>query len=104
MKEIKAFKNAIQKVSHETSGLMTHHVRAEAHAAGWPDHAINALRVSYGEKGFNVHAHSNHVEEVKDLEYGTPSQRPTAAIRKAGNRTAEVESFFVKRLGKVMGK
>jgi hypothetical protein len=104
MKEIKAFKNAIKQVSHETSGLMTHHVRTEAHAAGWPDHAINSLHVSYGSEGFKVHAHSKHAEEVKDLEYGNTTQRPTAAIRKAGNKTTEIESFFVKRLGKVMGK
>lgn len=102
MKEIKAFKSAIQRASHETSGYMTSHLRAEAHASGWPSHVVDSLHVSYGKEGFNVH--TPHKETTMDLEYGTPTQRPTAAIRRSANRTTEAEAFLVKRLGKIVGK
>lgn len=104
MKEIKAFKNAITQASRETSLYMTHHVRSEAKASGWPSHVANSVHVSYGEGGFKTNIHGKHKNEALDLEYGTPSQRPTAALRRAGNRTGEMEEFLVKRLGKIVGK
>ena len=103
MKEIHAFKSALTQASKDTSRLMTHHLRSEAYAAGWPNHVTRGLKVTHGKDGFEAHIHDNHKEAAMDLEYGTTSQRPTAAIRKSANRTAEADHFLTARLGKILG-
>lgn len=90
-------KAAIQKASRETARLMSAHLRAEARNAGWPSHAANALSVHFDGQNFNVMAHKHH-DLVGDLEYGTPSTSPTAAIRRFKNRTKDAEQFFMDRL------
>lgn len=91
-------KAAIHRASRETARLMSAQLRAEARNAGWPSHAIKALAVRFDGKDFNVVAH-NHHDLIGDLEYGTPSKTPTAAIRRFKNRTQEAERFFLDRLG-----
>jgi len=95
--------SAIKNSGHETSRFVTAHVRDEARNSGWPEDLIHSTHVSYGEDGFTAHTHDKHAEKVKDLEYGTPSSRPTAALRRAANRTHEAESFFVQRLAQHLG-
>ena len=103
MKEIAAFHSALKKASHETSRLMTSHTRAEAHNSGWPAHITNSLRVHYNSNGFEVHAHNGHHKTAKDIEYGGPGRQPNAALRRSANRTAQAESFLLKRLEKHLG-
>ena len=55
-------------------------------------------------KKFEVHVHDNHISEANDLEYGTTSSRPTAAIRRSTNRTQDADAFFMKTLHKVIGE
>ena len=55
-------------------------------------------------KKFEVHVHDNHISEANDLEYGTTSSRPTAAIRRSTNRTQDADAFFMKTLRKVVGE
>lgn len=76
---------------------MSAQLRAEARNAGWPSHAANALTVHYDGKDFNVVSHGNH-NLIGDLEYGTPSTSPTAAIRRFKNRMGNTEQFFMDRL------
>jgi hypothetical protein len=96
--------SAIKNSGQETSRFVTAHVRDEARNSNWPDQIARSMSVTYGKNGFEAHTHKNHVEKVKDLEYGTPSTRPTAAIRRSANRTHEAESFFVQRLAKHLGE
>jgi hypothetical protein len=103
MKEIHAFKSALTKASHETSHMMSAHLQNEAHASGWPSHVASNLHVSYGKDGFQAHIHDSHKSEAMDLEYGTPSQRPTAAVRRSINRTQEADKFLVGRMSKMLG-
>ena len=95
--------SAIKNSSHETSRFVTAHVRDEARNSKWPDHIARSMNVTYGKDGFEAHTHKDHVDKVKDLEYGTPSSRPTAASRRSANRTHEAESFFVQRLATHLG-
>ena len=82
---------------------MTSHLRSEAHASGWPKHIVNNMHVSYGKEGFQANVHESHEAEAKNLEYGTPSSQPTAAVRRFSNRTQEAETFLVGRLSKMIG-
>lgn len=103
MKEIEAFYSALTKASHETSHFMTAHLRAEAHASGWPTHVTRNLSVKFGEEGFETHVHDAHKADAQNLEYGTPGTEPTAAIRRFGNRTQEAEKFLLGRLSHHVG-
>ena len=103
MKEIHQFKSALNQASKDTSRLMTSHLRSEAYASGWPSHVTRGLKVTHGKDGFEAHIHDKHKNAAMDLEYGTPSQRPTAAIRRSANRTAEADHFLAARLGKMLG-
>lgn len=103
MKEIKAFKDALEKASNDTAHYMTAHLRAETKASGWPDHITGGMRVSHNNGTFGVHYGDSHKDQVHDLEYGTPDRRPTAAIRRFSNRTREAEKFLVQRLFKGIG-
>jgi hypothetical protein len=103
MKEIKAFKDALHKASNDTAHYMTAHLRAEASASGWPDHISRSMKVTHNNGSFDVHTHESLENHVHDLEYGTPDRRPTAAIRRFSNRTAEAESFLVKRVSRMLG-
>jgi hypothetical protein len=104
MKEIAAFHSALHKASHETSGMMTAHLRSETEASGWPSHISQHMGVTYGEHGFEAHSHDAHKSEVENLEYGTPSTEPSAAIRRFSNRTREFDTFLSGRLGHHLGE
>ena len=97
------FNNAIKAASHETTRLMSAHLRSEAQASGWPSDVSRTLRVSHGSDGFEVNVSKKHYETAMDLEYGTPDTQPTAAVRRFKNRQAESEHFFVNRLEKHFG-
>ena len=103
MKEIHAFKAALTRASHETSRLMSSHLRSEAHASGWPKEVTRRMKVTYGKDGFQAHVHDSHKAVADDLEYGTPSTRPTAAVRRFSNRTKEADTFLAGRLNQILG-
>ncbi|CAB4166924.1 hypothetical protein UFOVP964_23 [uncultured Caudovirales phage] len=98
MKELDSFHSALQKASHETSRFMSSQLRNEAHASGWPSHIVSNMHVKYGEAGFEAHVHDSHKAEAKNLEYGTPSTQPSAAVRRYSNRTQEAEKFLLGRI------
>ena len=76
---------------------MSAHLRSEARASGWPEHIVSTLHVKHSGGAFTVHAHPDYQKDVMDLEYGTPSTQPTAAIRRFNNRQQEAERFLIKR-------
>ena len=97
MNRLKHIHDALDKASIETTRFMSAHLRSEARASGWPEHIVRNLHVSHKDGEFNVHAHPNHESHVLDLEYGTPSTQPTAAIRRFSNRQGESADFLVRR-------
>jgi hypothetical protein len=78
-------------------------LRNEALAHGWPEDIVRHLAVHHKDGQFSVHAHDTHRKEVLDLEYGTPTQRPTAVIRKFNNRQSDAQNFLMLRFNKHMG-
>jgi len=104
MKAIDNFISAVHKSSHEAAQVMSSQLRSEARASGWPEHVVRNMHVKYDSGKFTSHVHEAHAAEAGDLEYGTPNQRPTAAIRRASNRTQESEKFLIGRLAQRVGK
>lgn len=89
---------ALNKSAHETARYMSTHLQNEARAAGWPDHVVKGMRVRHHDGEFKISANPKHSKEIHDLEYGTTDSRPTAAMRRFSNNTAEAEEFFVGRM------
>jgi hypothetical protein len=101
---MKHIHSAIEHAAKQTSRYMTGQLRREAKASGWPRQVSANMGVIYDNKKFQVHVHDNHLSEANDLEYGTTSSRPTAAIRRSTNRTQDADAFFMKTLRKVVGE
>ena len=95
--------SALNNAGKDTSHYLTAHLRQEAAESKWPSHLVNSLKVEHEGNSFKPTIHDDHHAEALDFEYGTPSMRPTAAIRRAGNRTSEAEKFYVKRLMSHLG-
>jgi len=96
-------KSSLNKATIETTRLMSAHLRIEARKSGWPAEIVRHLSVRHNDGTFTVHSHEAHRNQVLNLEYGTPSTQPTAAIRRFGNRTAGAESFLVRRTMRHLG-
>ena len=97
MKYLRRLKSSINKASNETTRFMSAHLRSEARASGWPEHIVSGLHVRHDKGSFTVHSHPEHHQDVMNLEYGTSSTRPNAAIRRFNNRQQEAEKFLMKR-------
>ena len=95
--------SALKNAGKDTSHYLTAHLRQEAAESKWPSHLVNSLKVEHEGHSFKPTIHDDHVSEALDYEYGTPNMRPTAAIRRAGNRTTEAEKFYVNRFMKHLG-
>lgn len=89
---------ALEKSSYETAHMLSRQLRHETRASGWPEHIVNRMKVHYHDGEFKIAAHPKHTSHINDLEYGTPSTRPTAAMRRFSNRLQEGESFLVGRM------
>ena len=96
-------KESLHKAAIETTRFMSAQLRAEARASGWPSHIVRNLHVTHSDGAFSVHTSKTHRAEAMNLEYGTPSTQPTAAIRRFSNRTAEAEKFLLGRTIKHFG-
>ena len=103
MKEIKAFKSALNAASGEAAHMLTSQLRFEATASGWPSDVTNRMHVSHKDGSFDVHVHEKHHAKALDLEYGTPDTQPTAAIRRLSNRTSQAEHLIMGRMSKMLG-
>jgi hypothetical protein len=101
---MKHIHSAVEHAAKQTSRYMTGQLRREAKASGWPRQVSANMGVIYDNKKFQVHVQDSHLSEANDLEYGTTSSRPTAAIRRSTNRTQDADAFFMKTLRKVVGE
>ena len=104
MSKLKHIHSALHQASLDTTRVLGAHLRSETRASGWPHEITRRMRVSYDGDSFHVHSHPGHSAQVADLEYGTPSTQPTAAIRRFSNRTHEAESFLTGRMHQLLGK
>lgn len=102
MSYLSQVKDSLAKATNDTARFMSAHLRIEARKSGWPDDVVRHLSVRHDDGAFTVHSHEDHRNRVMDLEYGNTSQRPTAAIRRFGNRTAASEKFLLSQTSKYL--
>ena len=104
MSRLTKIKDSLNKASTDTAKVMAAHLRTETRASGWPDEIVRSLYVAHKEGKFHVGAHPTYYAEVLNLEYGTPSTNPTAAIRRFNSRQAESEKFLLGRAMSHLGR
>jgi len=100
---IKELHQALHRSSIETSRFLSAGLRNEARTSGWPEHVVRHMSVSYTKDGFDAHVHDDHHAEAMNLEYGTPSTQPSAAVRRFANRMTEAEKFLTGRMHSHLG-
>ncbi len=97
MTYLKKARESLNRASVETTRFMGAHLRSEARASGWPEKIVRNLHVRYSDGAFTIHGNPDHKTEILNLEYGTPSNQPTAAMRRFNNRQQESEKFMLAR-------
>ena len=97
MTYLKKARESLNRASVETTRFMGAHLRSEARASGWPEKIVRNLHVRHSNGAFTIHGNPEHKTEILNLEYGTPSTQPTAAMRRFNNRQQESEKFMLAR-------
>jgi len=100
---VKRLADSARKIANQTSLLMTSDLRQSAMDNGWGAEVASNTHVMYDGKSYLIDVRSDLESQAMDLEYGTPSTRPTAAIRKYSNNTQDAENAFVTALEKELG-
>jgi hypothetical protein len=100
---VKKLADAARKAAHKTSLLMTSDIRQSAVESGWSNELASNTHVMYDGTSYHVEVRDDLSSQAMDLEYGTPSTRPTAVVRKYANNTQQIEQAFVATLEKELG-
>lgn len=97
-------KKALYKSGDETAMFMSSRLRNDATELGWSQDVVGNLMVEHNDGEFKVQVHQDYRDKALDLEYGTPTQQPTAVIRKFNNRYHDFDKFLIKRAGHHVGR
>jgi hypothetical protein len=100
---ISKYIKAVHTSAHATADFLTTQIHAEAQKSEWGNSAT-AAQVKFTGKGFAVEVPEEHQDNVDRLEYGTETTRPSAVIRRVGNRTQEAEKYFSGHVWHTLGK
>jgi hypothetical protein len=95
---VKRYIEAVAKAKQDTARFMTRQLRQHATDNGWDSEVVNNMHVTHENGKFSTHVHPAHVEKAMNLEYGTESQRPRAAVRKFLNDSKTSERAFMTRI------
>jgi hypothetical protein len=91
------------KAAIDAAMYMTADLRHSAYKSGWNSEVASNLTVMYSGSAYDIHVDDVFKKEAMDMEYGTPTQRPTAVFRKYGNRTHQAEKAFIRSFEKETG-
>lgn len=94
----------IQKASKEAAVLITSDIHNYLVNAGWPAEAAYSVQVTYDNSGFGFVFEGSGAEKADVLEYGSESERPTAAIRKYFSQSEKPNDLLMKRLESHLGE
>lgn len=97
------YASALTQAGQETAIVMTAQLRSQCIASGWDKSVADRIKVTFSSKGFKVIYPDEVKRDVENLEYGTPSSQPTAAIRKFMNRLDKPASYMLSRANKISG-
>lgn len=97
------FRKYVDSAAERTSISMTSRLRKYAINNGWNGKVTRNTQVAYRpDDGFVVEFADDVRDEAMNLEYGTETMRPTAAIRKYEN-SGHPEEAFIAHLRKEFG-
>lgn len=97
------FRKYVDSAADRTSISMTSRLRKYAVTNGWNGKVARNTQVAYRpDEGFVVEFADDVREQAMNLEYGTETMRPTAAIRKYEN-SGHAEEAFIAHLRKEFG-
>jgi hypothetical protein len=94
---------AVHASANATAEFLTAQIHAEAQKNEWGNSAT-AAQVKFTGKGFAVEVPEDEQDNVDRLEYGTETTRPSAVIRRVGNRTQDAEKYFTGYVWHTLGK
>ena len=100
---MKKLADSVRKAAYEASSLLTSNVQSMAAQSNWDEDVTNSTQVMFDGSGYQVAVNSDLKSRAMDLEYGTPSRRPTAVLRKSSNRTQEIEEMIIKSVERELG-
>jgi len=93
----------IHKAAHDTAQFMEGEVRERALASGWKPEVVDNLHVRFHNNKFSVFVHDKFVGDALTHEFGNETKRPTAVLRKYGNKPGKASANFVANLDRHMG-
>lgn len=81
----RALGHATEATAEHLTGVFHSHARA----LGWPERVTSSARVKHDGAQYTVDIPEHALDDAMDLEYGTQSTPPAAAIRQFSNRVDE---------------
>lgn len=79
---MKQFLESLDKASKDAARHMQRDLRRQARAHGWESDVVKNTFVEYDGESYKVKVPSSHADQAFVHEFGAPSSRPTAAIRR----------------------
>jgi hypothetical protein len=90
---MKRFIDALEKASSDAALHMQRDLRRQARDHGWSSDVIKNTFVEYDGESYKVKVPSSHADQAFIHEFGSPTSRPTAAIRKYENSKGFQKAF-----------
>lgn len=100
---MKKLVDVARKAAQSASILMTSDIRQSAMDSGWSSDVASNTLVMFDGSQYQVSVHTEFESQAMNLEYGTPSQRPTAVFRKYANNTQPIEKAIIASMEKELG-
>lgn len=79
---MKRFIEALDRASKDAATHMQRDLRRQARAHGWSSDVVKNTFVEYDGESYKVRVPGSHADQAFVHEFGSPSSRPTAVIRK----------------------
>lgn len=99
----KSLVDSARQAAADTARFITSDLRNHAESSGWDTDTAASMQVMFDGKGYKVEVAADFQNQAMTLEYGSEQQRPTGAVRKYANRTAQAEKVFISSLEKKIG-
>lgn len=94
----------VNKASKEAAVLITTDIQNYLVNAGWSAEAAYSVQITYDASGFGFKFDGSGADKASVLEYGSESERPTAAVRRYLSQSDKPNDILMKRLESHLGE
>ena len=91
---MKSFIDSLDKASKDAAKYMQRDLRRQARAHGWSSDVVKNTFVEYDGESYKVKVPGSHADQAFIHEFGSPGNRPTAAIRKYDNSNGAEKALY----------